>query len=35
MNFFMNCVLVIALPIGGILGDYIGQVLKNEEKGRC
>jgi hypothetical protein len=29
----MNCVLVVALPTGGILGDYIGQVLGNEEKG--
>lgn len=35
LNFFMNCILVIALPIGGILGDYIGQMLGNEEKGKC
>jgi MHS family proline/betaine transporter-like MFS transporter len=34
ITFFVNCVLVVALPIGGILGDYIGQILSNEEKGK-
>jgi MHS family proline/betaine transporter-like MFS transporter len=34
ITFFMNSVLVVALPIGGILGDYFGQILSNEEKGK-
>lgn len=34
ITFFLNCALVVALPLGGMFGDYIGQVSSNEEKGK-
>lgn len=33
INFLMNCVLVCFFPVGGALGDYMGRVLANEDKG--
>lgn len=33
INFLMNCVLVCVFPIGGALGDFMGKLLSDEEKG--
>ena len=33
INFLMNCILVCFFPVGGALGDFMGRVLENEDKG--
>ena len=33
INFMMNCVLVCIFPIGGALGDFMGRLLCDEERG--